>query len=103
MMYLYSIPLSLSHYKLNWRIRVIYLLFLNNPITGGNNLVINNNIFANNGGGFAVGKQGSPLITSFDYNNFFSGSNRLGLISSEIISQFDSLIVLLGENQNSLI
>ncbi|AIZ62813.1 hypothetical protein PK28_02355 [Hymenobacter sp. DG25B] len=58
-------------------------------LTGGSDLTVKNNIFANTGSGYATYLVSSPSGTNdWDYNNYYSASGKLGFAN--------------GTNQNSL-
>jgi gliding motility-associated-like protein len=55
-------------------------------ISGGTNYVIKNNIFANNGGGYAAYVSTLPAIKDVDYNNYYSKGTNFGYLNGALIN-----------------
>ncbi|MEY3059757.1 MAG: hypothetical protein RL000_1109, partial [Bacteroidota bacterium] len=59
-------------------------------VSGGNNYVIKNNIFANNGGGYAAYYSALPSIKDVDYNNYYSKGTSFGYFNGSSINDLGS-------------
>ncbi|MFM9051538.1 MAG: PKD domain-containing protein, partial [Bacteroidota bacterium] len=66
-------------------------------VLGGNNYIVKNNIFADNGGGYAAYLNTLPSIRDWDYNCYWSTGNRFGYYAG----QDYNLIVPWGQAINS--
>ncbi len=71
-------------------------------IGNANNLEIKNNIFANNGGGFAIKMQTQPTGLQLDYNNYFTSGNQLAQYNSTDYQQLSTWQTATGMDANSL-
>jgi hypothetical protein len=59
-------------------------------VTGGTNYVIKNNIFANNGGGFAAYFSTLPIVKDIDYNNYYSKGTNFGYLNGSLANDLGS-------------
>ncbi|HNW77099.1 MAG TPA: T9SS type A sorting domain-containing protein [Bacteroidales bacterium] len=71
-------------------------------INGGDALDIRNNIFMNSGAGFCVFTENAPTNSNWDYNNYFSPSNKLGSKNGTVYSTLSSWANAIGGEANGL-
>jgi hypothetical protein len=71
-------------------------------ITGGQNIIVKNNIFSNNGGGYAAYISPIPPNLNIDYNNYFSTGNEFGYINGTEYSSIASWELATAQDANSL-
>ncbi len=70
--------------------------------SGGSNLDIQNNIFANFAGGYAFYLSTGSALSESDYNNYYTLGNNLANWSGSNISNLDDLQTLNGGDVNSI-
>ena len=69
-------------------------------INGGDTLEIKNNIFMNSGAGFCVYTDNSPANSNWDYNNYYSTSNKIGFKNGANYSTLSSWASAIGGEAN---
>lgn len=84
-----------------WNRSTSYLYARSLYVTGGNNIKIQNNNFANENYGYACYINSPAAIVTFDYNNLYSPANYLGFWGADC-DDLDSLQTISGMNQHSL-
>lgn len=70
-------------------------------VQGGSNYIIKNNIFANNGGGYAGYFASTPAVKDIDYNNYYSTGNSFGYLGGQLFNNLTSWGVALNSDANS--
>ncbi|MFN5371525.1 MAG: PKD domain-containing protein, partial [Bacteroidia bacterium] len=70
-------------------------------VLGGNNYVVKNNIFANNGGGYAANISQNPSLKDWDFNSYFSSGPQFGLLNNTPYNQLADWGPALGGDANS--
>ncbi len=68
-------------------------------VLGGDNYTVKNNIFANNGGGYASFISDS-LRGDFDYNNYYSTKQKLARFNDVDYSDFNNFKTITGQEAN---
>ena len=70
-------------------------------LLGGTDYVIKNNIFANNGGGYAAYIGSLPSLKSWDYNCYYSSGNNFGYYNGQNYSQLNLWGAAISGDPNS--
>jgi gliding motility-associated-like protein len=70
-------------------------------VQGGTNYVIKNNIFANNGGGYAAYYMGIPAAKDIDYNNYFSKGNNFANLNGQLFNNLTQWGIAINGDANS--
>ena len=71
-------------------------------VNGGTNYRIKNNIFANNGGGYAAYINSDISTFDWDFNNYYSAKNSLAFYLGTSYDTLSSLVAASGKDSNSL-
>jgi PKD repeat protein len=70
-------------------------------VTGGTNYTVKNNIFANNGGGYAAYITSLPAVRDWDYNCYYSTSTNFGFFNNTNYSQIGTWGAAISSDANS--
>ena len=71
-------------------------------VNGGTNYRVKNNIFANNGGGYAAYINSDISTFDWDFNNYYSTKNSLAFYLGTSYDTLSSLVAASGKDSNSL-
>ncbi|UCG28309.1 MAG: hypothetical protein JSV24_02825, partial [Bacteroidales bacterium] len=71
-------------------------------VSGGNNNIVRNNIFANFGGGYPYYLSGAGVVSSSDYNNYFSTTNYIARWGNDYKSSLEELQAVTEDDAHSV-